>query len=30
MALRVHSTLTREKADFTEGTGKKPGDVVTM
>jgi cysteinyl-tRNA synthetase len=30
MALRVYSTLTREKRDFAELTGKKPGDVVTM
>src|SRR5437868_9362256 len=30
MALRVYSTLTREKADFEKVTGKKPGDVVTM
>ncbi|MBN9122039.1 MAG: cysteine--tRNA ligase [Planctomycetes bacterium] len=30
MALRVYSTLTREKADFEKITGKKPGDVVTM
>jgi cysteinyl-tRNA synthetase len=30
MALRVYSTLTREKRDFVEVTGKKPGDVVTM
>src|SRR6188768_1155644 len=30
MALRVYSTLTREKADFTDVTGKKPGDTVTM
>src|SRR5438874_2226005 len=30
MALRVYSTLTREKADFAAVTGKKPGDTVTM
>src|SRR5437868_3004878 len=30
MALRVYSTLTREKADFAAVTGKKPGETVTM
>src|SRR5436190_12974735 len=28
--LRVYSTLTRDKQDFAEVTGKKPGDTVTM
>src|SRR5215213_5654769 len=30
MPLQVYSTLTRKKADFTDVTGKKPGDTVTM
>jgi cysteinyl-tRNA synthetase len=30
MALRVYSTLTRDKRDFVEITGKSPGDTVTM
>ncbi len=30
MPLRVYSTLTRDKKNFTEATGKKPGDTVAM